>query len=293
MDGNTHHVFRDLVEDGSSHIIAVADTQVTADNRSRFAFQSWSDGGALSHAVTGNVAGATYTATLAAEHRLNVTIQGGGSVTYSPAADSSGTLIPKGTPVTLTAVPAPSLAFGGWFGDTTAGGAVLLLPMGRPFNLTARFDPMLTIASGAPRPGGIMGKAYADTLRASGGTGIYSWQLVGALPPGLGLSVTGRIAGTPRQTGTWTFSIRATSGAQQVVQQLSITITAPQLSVDAVVAQLLTGSSTLSSDDVNYLQLLGNQDGLFDVGDFLAWVQTTGVTPVPPIVAARSKERRP
>jgi M6 family metalloprotease-like protein len=293
VDGITQHVFRDLVANGSSHIIAVADTQVTADSRSRFVFQSWSDGGAISHAVTGTVAGATYTATLTGEHRLTVTTLGSGSVTYNPVADSSGILIPQGTPVTLTATPAPSFAFGGWFGDTTAAGAVLVLPMGRPFTLVARFDPVLTIASGDPLPGGIMGKAYADTLRASGGTGTYTWQLVGSLPPGLGLGVTGLITGTPRQVGTWAFSLRATSGAQQVVQPLSITITAPQLSMDAVVAQLLTGSSTLSADDVHYLDLLGNQSGLFDVGDFLAWVQTTGATPVPPLAAARVREPRP
>jgi M6 family metalloprotease-like protein len=294
VDGDSQHVFRNMLEDGSSHTIAVADTQLTADARSRFVFQSWSDGGAISHSVTGSVAGATYTAALAAEHRLSVTVLGSGTVSYNPAADSNGVLVAQGTPVALTATAAPPFAFGGWFGDTTASTPVLMLPMGRPFDLTVRFDPVLAIASGDPRPGGIMGKAYVDTLHATGGTGNYSWQLVqDSLPPGLTFAVTGRISGTPRQTGTWTFTVRATSGAQQVLRQLSMTIRAPTLAASAVVAQLLTGASTLSSDDVNYLQLLGNKDGLFDVGDFLAWVRASGATPVPPTAPRSGGGRQP
>jgi M6 family metalloprotease-like protein len=43
-----------------------------------------------------------------------------------------------------------------------------------------------------------------------------------------------------------------------------------------VVAQLLTGSSSLSPTDLDALDLLGNHNGRFDVGDFLAWVKATG-----------------
>jgi hypothetical protein len=43
-----------------------------------------------------------------------------------------------------------------------------------------------------------------------------------------------------------------------------------------LVAQLLTGTSSLSPTDLNALDLLGNNNGRFDVGDFLAWVKATG-----------------
>ena len=49
----------------------------------------------------------------------------------------------------------------------------------------------------------------------------------------------------------------------------------------AVVAQILTGSSALSANDLTYLDLLGNNNSTFDVGDFLAWVLATGATPAP------------
>jgi hypothetical protein len=50
---------------------------------------------------------------------------------------------------------------------------------------------------------------------------------------------------------------------------------APALSTQAVVAQLLTGSG-LTASERSYLDLNGNHTGLFDLGDFLAWVNATG-----------------
>ena len=44
----------------------------------------------------------------------------------------------------------------------------------------------------------------------------------------------------------------------------------------AVVAQLIAASGMLDLGALTYLDLLGNQNGQFDVGDFLAWVNATG-----------------
>jgi len=43
-----------------------------------------------------------------------------------------------------------------------------------------------------------------------------------------------------------------------------------------VVAQLLNGSSALTAAQLGDLDQLGNNNGGFDLGDFLAWVQATG-----------------
>ncbi len=292
VDGTPYNVFRDLFDDGSSHTIAVQDSQFPGSLRTVFVFQSWSDGGAISHTVTGSRTGATYTATFAKAHRLLVSVAPNGSVSYNPAADSSGTFVLDGSPVTLTATPTPPFVFGGWTGDTTATNPVLTLPMRRPFDLSARFDPQLVITSGDPRPAGLMGKPYADTLLTTGGTGAFTWQrLSGALPAGLTLAANGLITGIPVQTGIFTFTLRVTSGAQQQQRQFSVTITAPTLATAAVVTRLLTGAGSLSTDDLKYLDLLGNQNNTFDVGDFLAWVQATGATPAPPANIAGKGDR--
>ena len=47
-------------------------------------------------------------------------------------------------------------------------------------------------------------------------------------------------------------------------------------STAAVVAQLLNGTSTLTVAQLDDLDQLGNNNGRFDLGDFLAWVQATG-----------------
>ena len=292
VDGAPYNVFRDLFDDGSSHTIAVDTPQFSPSGRTRFGFASWSDGGAISHTVTGTVAGATYTATLAPAHRLNVTVGANGIVDYNPPADTNGTFVSEGTPVTLTATATPPFVFGGWTGDTVASSPVLTLPMGRPFLVSAHFDPQLLISSGDPRPGGIMGKPYADTLRATGGSGTFTWQVVAsALPPGLALAVNGRLTGIPSATGNFTFTARVTSGAQQVQQSYGLAVTAPTLATAAVVTRLLTGSGSLSPDDLKYLDLLGNRNNIFDVGDFLAWVEATGATPSPLGIIAGTGDR--
>jgi hypothetical protein len=55
--------------------------------------------------------------------------------------------------------------------------------------------------------------------------------------------------------------------------------------VAAVVQQLLFGG-VLSGPDLRYLDIIGNNNGDFDVGDFLAWVRSTGATPSPAITRA-------
>lgn len=56
---------------------------------------------------------------------------------------------------------------------------------------------------------GVAGQKYGATLSATGGTSPYRWGLVGgALPPGVDMSGSGAISGTPTSTGTYTFAVQ-------------------------------------------------------------------------------------
>jgi len=55
-----------------------------------------------------------------------------------------------------------------------------------------------------------------------------------------------------------------------------------------VVSQVLGTRQALSADHLKYLDLLGNNSGGFDVGDFLAWVDATGAQ-APEIAAALAR----
>ncbi len=283
--GDTVHVYRELTETGAPLGIAVPDTQLAPNGRTRWRFVSWSDGGPRAHDIVGSPAGDTLIATLARDFLLRVTIQGAGTVTPTPALDLAGTLVAEGGAVALVAAPDAGHVFGAWTQDTAATAASITLPMGRPYTVTARFDPLLAIISAAGRPGALMGADYADTLRASGGSGTTTWSIVaGALPPGLALTAgTGRIAGVPAATGTFRFTAQAVSAPQAVTRELTLVVAAPALATAAVVSQLLSGTGTLTPAELRYLDLLGNQNSFFDVGDFTAWVDATGA----PLAAVR------
>lgn len=72
--------------------------------------------------------------------------------------------------------------------------------------------PVVTLTP-ATLPAGVAGTAYAQTLVGSGGTGPYTFAVTsGTLPPGLTLSPSGVLTGTPTEVGSSTVTVRGTDG---------------------------------------------------------------------------------
>jgi len=71
-----------------------------------------------------------------------------------------------------------------------------------------------------------VGASYSIQLFANGGVRPYSWSIVaGELPPGLALSGSGLVSGTPVTAGTYAFTARVTDGARATVsRQFSIAV---------------------------------------------------------------------
>ena len=86
----------------------------------------------------------------------------------------------------------------------------------------------LTITTTSPLPGGTEHVHYIVKLQASGGTAPYTWVLVsGSLPSGVTLRSSGRVTGTPRQSGTFTFTVRVKDSASprdKVTKKLKLII---------------------------------------------------------------------
>jgi hypothetical protein len=78
-------------------------------------------------------------------------------------------------------------------------------------DLTVVVNPEVAINPNTP-PQGTVGAPYADQLSATGGTGTIVFALASGttLPPGLSLSSTGLISGTPSAAGTFPFTVTAT-----------------------------------------------------------------------------------
>ena len=88
------------------------------------------------------------------------------------------------------------------------------------FTLTIGGAP-LSVSTPSTLPYGSTGTAYSQTLAAAGGVPPYAWSIFsGTLPPGLTLSASGAITGTPTVSGNYVFSV-------QVQDSTSLTYTAP------------------------------------------------------------------
>ncbi len=294
VDAANYNVYRNLLDNGSTHTVSIADTQASgASNRTRWRFASWSDGGLRTHGITGALSGGTVIANLNRDFKLIATAGAGGTIASSPVVNLAGEFIAEGNAVQLTATPDSGLFFGCWSGDTLSSDTVLTLPMSRPYTVAAAFASALAISSGAARPNGVVGAVYADTLRVTGGSGTNSWSVTGgALPQGVTLdAATGVVSGFPRQSGSFSYTATALSCTQSQSRDFAFSTTAPALTTADVVAQILGPTAPLDTDQVRYLDFQGNNNGAFDVGDFLAWVKATGA-PLSAAAMARPAQRK-
>jgi hypothetical protein len=120
-------------------------------------------------------------------------------------------------------------------------------------NLTITIGSGLVITT--PSVGnGVVGSLFSLQLAAAGGTPGYSWSfLSGNLTPGLTVSTSGLLSGTPSTAGTYQFTIRVqdTAGAfatqsytQNVTSGISITTASvlPNAGINVAYTQALTAS---------------------------------------------------
>jgi hypothetical protein len=253
----------------------------------RWLWASWSNGQARSHTFTSAAGGDTIQANVTTQHRLQVSVTGSGSVTPSVEGDLvAGAFYDAGVTVTLTAVPQDGHVFDRWLLPLGAFDVASVRPvtMSTPVSLGAVFLPALS-AQDVTRDRTI-GTPFLDSLVVSGGNDTYTFAVVsGSLPEGVTLQGGGRIGGTPSAPGTTSATISITSGSQSLTRTVSYVVSIPAMDLDAVVASVL-GGPTLEIEQRNALDMLGNQNGRVDVGDFLAWVQATGATPTATQMAA-------
>ena len=74
----------------------------------------------------------------------------------------------------------------------------------------APVEPAISV-SPSNLPGAVTGRAYSQTLTASGGDSPYTFSVTsGSLPAGLSLSSSGALTGTPQAVGTSNFTVTAT-----------------------------------------------------------------------------------
>ncbi|MEP7326214.1 MAG: M6 family metalloprotease domain-containing protein [Gemmatimonadota bacterium] len=144
--------FNDVVAPGDIVQLDVVTPQTITAGRTQLTFLSWSDAGASAHPVTSSASQPdTVIASFTAKHKVNlVSAPSGGTVTSDIAGSPNlvvGFFGQEGLPITLTAAATAGGTFVRWQGDTTTTNASLILPMNRPYSLTAVFSGSVVIVT--------------------------------------------------------------------------------------------------------------------------------------------------
>jgi hypothetical protein len=106
-------------------------------------------------------------------------------------------------------------------------------------SLTVR-QAALRIVSSCPLPDAFVGRSYSQTLQSAGATStVWSVRDPLALPPGLGLSANGLLAGTPQVPGTYSVILEAKTADGSAIPAQTLC----KLNVNPAAIQLTGGCS--------------------------------------------------
>ncbi len=117
----------------SSHTVATTGSQPFAPG-GQFAFASWSDGGAISHIVTGPPAAATFTAVFNTQYLLSTAANPSSMGSITPS-----TYVTAGETVMVTATPNPGYILTGFSGSLSGTANPQSFVMNAPASVTADF----------------------------------------------------------------------------------------------------------------------------------------------------------
>jgi len=144
----------------------------------------------------------------------------------------------------LTGKPTAAGTFGFTLKVVDACGASATKAFSVTVRNAAQANSALIVTTSPSLLSGSVGRAYSQSLAATGGSFPYTWSVVdGALPPGLAVSSSGAIAGTPTTVGTFTFTIQvADSAAATATQTFKLSVfAAGTLARSAVLSHLAAG----------------------------------------------------
>jgi hypothetical protein len=126
---------------------------------------------------------------------------------------------------------------------------------------------------------------YQATFTAVNGVGQLSWAVApgSSLPPGLRLSASGAITGSPSQTGAYTFSVQVSdSNRNKAVLPVTLTVNATTGAGCKNIVSYIAGSKNpiIALNDLGTGMYLGSQGGLYPNGSNImpASQDSAGVT---------------
>jgi hypothetical protein len=134
---------------------------------------------------------------------------------------------------TITGMPATANTFNFTIGVTDSSSPAQTAS--KAFSIIVQ--PVLTVTAASPLPLAVVGAFYSTTLSASGPSPLTWSVTAGIAPPGLTVTSTGTLAGTPSVSGTYDFTVQASGGmpVQMNTKALEIVVN-PALTITTVAA---------------------------------------------------------
>ncbi len=185
---------------GSSHTISTTSPQAGTTG-TQYAWNNWSDTGAISHGVTGPSATTTYTANFDTQYQLTTAASPTGGGTVTP---TSGNYYTSGTIVPLTATANTGYNFSTWTGNVASStSASTSISMTTPQSVTANFSVNNSNVTINTSPQGLLVSVDSGTAQAAPVS--VNWQ-VGSQHTIATTSPQTPSTGTQETFGSWSDS---------------------------------------------------------------------------------------
>jgi hypothetical protein len=259
---------------GSVHTLAVNTPQGSAGTQ--YVFNSWSDGGALSHTITAPAANGSYAASFSTQYLL--------TTNANPAADgtvTAGGWFNSGTSVVVTAAPNTGYQFTGFLGNLTGTTNPQTIVMNAPENVTATFSiagtaPTITSANSATFRVGVAESFMVTTT----GSPTPTLSESGALPSGVMFNAaTGMLSGTAGATGTYHVSFTASNGVgSNAVQSFTLTVIGKLAKFSTTTMLASTPNPSILGEGIVLTAIVSSSGGIPPDGELITFDK--GATPL-------------
>ena len=248
----------------------------------RVGFQGWSDGGPRVRTLEVPLTDTELTATYG-ERELRVqwvpTAEGGQGSPGDLVSDphSADLWFMEGTEVELEAKPRSGYSFLEWTGALADRENPTTVTLDAPLKVEAEFSFDFGVAGldgeihlPAAQPGQV-------DLRANAARQPVEWTLVeGTLPVGFRLSAfpAPRLFGVPMEMGRFPITLRVRDAAGLEAQtSVILEVGRPAVSVAELTGPFLGDEEALSAEQKEFLDVLGNGTGSYDVGDLRSYLR--------------------
>ena len=245
----------------------------------RHGFLAWSDGQPRVRNWTTALADASLTASYGnSEVSFDITLESPapgvvpGVVVLNP--DSEAGWIREAVNVSVEVQPTSGFAFRDWTGALAGQSNPTTVLITAPSTASARFDLTYTVSSNAGLQVDVGAASNVDIqFTVANANQPVAWVTSG-LPPGLSFAAgaVGAVTGAPVAMGDFVLSVQATD-AIGLTDSIGVALTVgpPDVGLQ-VMAEPFMSVGVVNSALETFLDLQGNGDGTYDLGDFRIWV---------------------